>query len=240
MRCWSRIGLNAAFVAACQRRLPKASAAELNWTMLNLRKAGRLGGEVTRQRRARHDEYRHAAEIAARAMEDRYGENIDRVLCDPDRKQQFDKLARQLAPHTTVYWLRKAALGLRKARQLRPELVVRVADWGRVVESYRLDVVRGDPTCIPRRPGVYLFLDPTGYLYIGEAGDLRDRVQTHVEHSDRPTLAAYLERAGVNTDEIMIELHVFDPQSAAVKTSMRRAYESELIASRQPRFNVRP
>ncbi|MFC1757557.1 hypothetical protein ACFL2H_02155 [Planctomycetota bacterium] len=39
---------------------------------------------------------------------------------------------------------------------------------------------------------------------------------------------------------LSIEIHTFDPESLAKKTRIRRANESEIIASRQPKFNVRP
>ena len=34
--------LNTRFIAACQKRLPSATAKELNWKLLSLRKAGKL------------------------------------------------------------------------------------------------------------------------------------------------------------------------------------------------------
>ena len=77
-----RDDLNQAFIAQCQLELPQLSPRDFNWAMLNLRKAKQLGGTITRRNRNSHDNYRHAAEIAARGMEDKYGKNIDRVLCD--------------------------------------------------------------------------------------------------------------------------------------------------------------
>jgi hypothetical protein len=48
----------------------------------------------------------------------------------------------------------------------------------------------------------------------------------------------YLKRQGV--EQVTIEVHAFDPDSAARLIEMRRAYESELIRSRRPRFNIAP
>ena len=42
---------------------------------------------------------------------------------------------------------------------------------------------------IPRKPGIYIFRDSTGYLYIGEAGSLRLRVAQHLDHSEGRTMA---------------------------------------------------
>ena len=233
-----RDDLNAAFVARCRRQLPEADEAELNWLLLNLRKAGRLDALATRQANLRHEDYAHAAEIAARQMYDKYQSSIDRVLCDPKLRQEFDRIARSVTPDASAYELRKAALSLRKARQLRPELVARVAAWHKQVITLSAKDVLADPKRIPDTPGIYIFRDASGYLYIGESEDLRARVTKHLDHSDRKSLARYLWQEGA--DGVTVELHAFDPDSNARYKEMRRAYESELIASRKPRFNLAP
>ena len=184
--------LHEAFLAACRRQAPDAEEADLNWTLLNLRKAGRLSGTVTRRRHDRHDGYRHLAEIAARLLQDRHEVTTDRLLCDPGLRAEFDQTVRDLTSQIDPYLLRKAVLALRKQRQLRPELVARVVDWGREIRLTTVDEARAQPWSIPARPGVYLFRDDTGYLYIGEAADLRERLSQHVHKSDRTSLADYL------------------------------------------------
>jgi excinuclease UvrABC nuclease subunit len=134
--------------------------------------------------------------------------------------------------------LRRAALALRKSRRLRPELVTRVAQWDRQVLAWDAARLRADTTLAPTGPGVYLFRDATGYLYIGEAANLRRRLAEHLDQSDRQSLAHYLSSQGI--DQVTVEVHAFDPQSGAKSKELRRAYESELIRSRQPRFNVAP
>ncbi len=230
--------LQKAFVAECKRRCPGLGAADANKALLNLRKAGKLKGSVTRRRSDRHAEYRHVAEIAARLMNDKHQVNTDQVMCDPRLRSEFDAIAKNMMPAVDSYLLRKAALGLRKSRRLRPEFVVRVADWGRTVSVFTVDQLRARPELAPIGPGIYIFRDSTGYLYVGESDNLRKRLQKHVQDSDRRSLASYLETHAKSA--IRVEIHAFDPQSAAHKTQMRRAYESELIASRKPRFNVRP
>ncbi|MDH3582987.1 MAG: GIY-YIG nuclease family protein [Phycisphaerae bacterium] len=230
---------NRRFLDQCHRLLPALSAADANWTLLNLRKAGGLKAEVTRRRQDRHEDYRHAADIAARFMSNKYGLNTDRVLCDPARRKEFDEVATSAAPKVSTYRLRKAALGLRKARQLRPELVVRISDWGREILTFRPEQIIQNPKQVPAGPGIYIFRDRTGYLYVGESANLRGRITKHLDHSDRQALATYLFQQGIR-EHIVVELHAFDPDSKARLTPVRRAYESELIASRKPRFNVRP
>ena len=226
--------LNRAFLETCRQQLPGVADREFNWMLLNLRKAGQLDVPVTRRAPSQHAAYRHAAEIAARRIEDRHRQNIDRALCDPALRHEFDTAAQQPAPDTPAYRLRKAALGLRKSRRLRPELVVRVADWQRSVLSFPVAAL--DLEQVPELPGVYLFSDASGYLYIGEAANLRRRLTEHLGQSDRPRLAEYLSRQG----PVQVELHAFPADSPARQVAMRRAYESELIRSRQPQFNVRP
>ena len=115
---------------------------------------------------------------------------------------------------------------------------MRVADWKREIITLSADEILKKPESVPTHPGVYIFRDDTGYLYIGESSDLRSRVTKHLDHSDRKSLAHYLWDNGV--EKLTVELHAFDPNSKAKEKSARRAYESELIRSRQPRFNIAP
>ncbi|MCA9199973.1 MAG: GIY-YIG nuclease family protein, partial [Planctomycetales bacterium] len=231
---------NQAFLQHCRKLDTSVVEFDCNWTLLNLRKAGALSdAKVTRRRRDNSATYRHAAEIAARMMEDRHRCSTDRILCDPQLRQDFDQAAAAIAPKVDAYLLRKAAFGLRKARQLRPELVTRIADWGRKVTVHSLADLRADMTLVPQQPGIYIFRDQTGYLYVGEAKDLRERLATHLDESDRQSLASYLNTHGPQNN-VQIEIHAFDANSKAKQVRIRRAYESELIRSRQPRFNVRP
>jgi len=229
--------LNEQFLALCLGSAPGISKLDLNQTLFNLRKSATLGPVVTAPvERKRHDSYAHAAEIAARHVEDKYEVTIDHVLCDPDLRREFDSVALQITPNVDTYLLRKAALGLRKKRKLRPELIKRVADWGSVVEKHAAADLLEDLDLIPRKPGVYLFFDTTGYLYIGEASNLRTRVAGHLDHSDRKALARYLWEKG--HADLQVELHSFDRESKGNRAGPRRAYESSLIRSRNPRFNI--
>jgi GIY-YIG catalytic domain len=237
-----RDALNVAFLDACRRHsgLSESTDATLNWELLTIRKAGALGGKVTRRNTQSHTAYQHAAEIGARWVEDRYRMNIDRALCDPILRAEFDRVASEVAPGVEPYALRKSALGLRKRRLLRPELVGRVAEWEKEVSSFPLPKLQDQLSAIPEQPGIYLFRDESGYLYVGEASNLRLRIEEHLRSSDRASLAAYLARADIELKSITVEIHVFGKTSPGSKARYRRAYESELIASRKPRFNLRP
>jgi predicted GIY-YIG superfamily endonuclease len=91
---------------------------------------------------------------------------------------------------------------------------------------------------ISEQPGVYIFRDSTGYLYIGQSNNLRTRLTKHLSGSDRKALAKYLGEQDL--DRITLEMHVFGPGSPALSTTAREAYESELIRSRKPRLNLAP
>ncbi len=231
--------LNDQFLAECKRRQPDIPSFDFNWTLLNLRKAGELRDiSATKRRRDNSDAYLHAAEIAARFLEDRYSVNTDRVLCDPKLRAEYDKEAAKVAPKVDPYLLRKASLTLRKSRRLQPELVLRVADWKKEIISLPAEKAEQAPDEVPEQPGVYIFRDATGYLYIGESSNLYDRIKKHLDRSDRQSLANYLATNGVKG--VTLELHAFAADSPARLKPMRRAYESELIRSRKPRFNLAP
>lgn len=233
--------LQAAFQRACQERSPEADPEECNWTLLNLRKAGRLEAKTTKTRERdeqSQEAVRHIAEIAARTVQDRHRTSIDRVMAKPQWRADFDAAAREISPQVDLNTVRRTAFQLRKTRELKPELITRLADWGREVKSFSLEDLRERLEQVPEEPGIYLFRDATGYLYIGEAADLRKRLGQHLEQSDRQSLANYLGQQ--QADTITVELHTFAPDSRIKELAVRRAYESELIRSRNPRFNIRP
>jgi GIY-YIG catalytic domain-containing protein len=151
-------------------------------------------------------------------------------------RREFDAIAQGITPGVSTYLLRKAALKLRKNRQLQPELIKRVADWGTTVVTYPAEQLRENLDIIPRLPGIYIFRDSTGYLYIGEAGNLRGRVEKHIDHSDRKAVARYLWDNGYQ--DLSVEMHAFRTDSDGNKTTCRKAYEADLIRSRKPRLNI--
>jgi len=229
--------LNAQFLASCAEVLPQFSAAEINWRLMGLRKAGKIGRVTTiRVSLKDWDEYLPAAEIAARCLEDKHGLTVDRIFCDPAHRRDFDQIAQSIAPGFSAYLYRKAALSLRKNRRLRPELMKRLGAFKADVRMKDASAYEADAELLPMSPGAYAFLDDTGYLYIGEADDLRSRLKKHLFHSDRPGLARYLWEHG--TGRIKLELFVFGEGSEGANRSSRRAFEAALIASRAPRFNV--
>ena len=234
--------LNLAFAEACSAATDEdvspERTASWNWELINLRKAGKLKTETTQSNRVDTAPVMHVAEMVTRSMVDKHQCSIDAIICDPVLRSEFDGLAQETSPGVSGYSVRKAAFQLRKTRRLRPELITRIADWGRTIEAYSTASLRDDPDQITESPGIYIFRDATGYLYIGQTDNLRTRLAKHLDESHNAGLANYLgdDAAG----EVTVEVHAFDPESQAKEVMVRRAYESELIASRKPRFNVQP
>ena len=207
---------------------------ELNIALLNARKGGHLAG-CTRSRLtsfSNEDDYAFSSEIAIRFLERRDGTTLDRVICSPQKATEFDELAERLSPGYTSLQYRWAALNLRKRKALKPE------QMSYVVASEEVKINRVEDLLIEEitvNQGLYVFTDSGSKktLYVGEAGNLRNRLRKHLEHSDNRWLARWLWEHG--TDEIWVELHEL-PHSTSKK--VRKALEYELIHSRRPEFNV--
>lgn len=230
--------LNEAFLKRCREKVTDVSDSEFNWRLLNLRKAGKLEIKTTRQNNRSYADVAHVAEIASRMMHDKYDVSTDRMMTDLALRAEFDRIARNVDDDIDLYLVRKSAYKLRKTRKLRPELITRVADWDRQVSEHSASELVKELDSISTNPGIYILRDQSGYLYIGEAENLQVRLKQHLDESDRKSLASYLKENGV--EEITIEIHSFDPESRAKELMVRRAYESELIRSRKPKFNIRP
>jgi predicted GIY-YIG superfamily endonuclease len=223
--------LNSSFLGECRQIGLTHSDFELNWCLLNLRKSGELSalGKSKKTAITGQDEYRFAAEMAARFLERRDGVTLDMVICDPLKAKEFDELARRLAPGYSSLEYRVAALSLRKAKKLAPELVLRALEAASVTR-YRVQemVLSG----LPDVAGVYLFFGASETLYVGESHNLRLRLKKHLDHSDNKALAQWMWEFGA--ESLFVEFHVL----ALSTKALRRAVEEELIRTRRPVFNI--
>lgn len=225
--------LNLRFVSECRARGLDEPVAALNRSLLNLRKAGRLGGRRrSKPTRFRNQyQYRFAAEMAGRYLERRERLSLDNILCDPELAAIFDVTAGSLAPGFSSLQYRWAALNLRKARQFKPELLSRVAPPLEIIHYRAKELVVNQ---LPIAQGVYLLFDGQRLLYVGEAKNIRHRIKKHLDHSDRKELARWLWENG--PEELRLEIQVLEPETP---TRIRKALEAELIRSRDPVFNVK-
>jgi hypothetical protein len=223
--------LNAEFAVECQRLGLAGAPATLNRALVNLRKAGHLRGLKSRSPAPGDDDaYRFAAEIAARHMERRDGVTLDDILCDPALAAEFDKLAESISPEFSSLQYRWAALNLRKASRLSPELLARIAP---PCEVHSLSIIGLSLDAVPNAQGLYLLHTRETSLYIGEAENLRNRIRKHLDHSDNKGLARWIWDQG--TAELFLELQILP---ADTTQKVRRALERELIRSRKPTFNI--
>jgi len=223
--------LNPQFITACRQRQLSDAAVDLNMNLLNTRKRTGLAHSSRRTVVRNQDAYTFAAEMAIRSLERKHRTTLDRVLCDPELAGEFDTVASAIAPGFTPLEYRWAALGLRKNRRLRPELL------GRVVPTKVIGpiLIRNlAPSELPAEQGLYLLLNHEKVLYIGEAQNLRARFKKHLDHSDNKLLARYIWEFGQG--DLLIEYHVL-PEGT--RTDVRKAMELELIRSRRAEFNVR-
>ena len=206
--------------------------------LIQLRQAGKLPVKSTKRNHSESSTWLPVAEIASRQMMDRFRANVDQWLADPTLLGKFDAAVQTIAPESKPEEVRRAALRLRKSRRLKPELMARVVDWKREIISMSVEQATEHLNELPQNAGIYIFSDKTGFLYIGQSNNLRTRLSKHLDQSDRKSLFEYL-RAN-SQDQITLELHVFTKDSPANDTSAREAYESDLIRTRHPRFNVAP
>jgi predicted GIY-YIG superfamily endonuclease len=224
--------LNRQFLAQCTELGLSEKPAVLNQRLLGARKAGHLQGIRTTRRTSfpLEDQYRHASEIAARYLEKRDNVTLDDILCDPARATQFDQIATEIMPGFKPVEYRWAALNLRKANRLKPELMSHVV---RPVTVKLGPVDRLDILQVPTEQGLYLFYSGNETLYVGEASNLRRRIEKHLARSDNRALAGWFENHGIKN--VTLEVQQL-PKATSKK--VRRALESELIVSRHSRFNI--
>ena len=225
--------LNERFLSACLSRGLTQPSGMLNRCLMNLRKASSLRGlKSMRTSFTDQEDYEFASEIAIRMLERRERTSLDHILCEPLLAAQFDQLANELCPGYSSVKYRWAALRLRKLRKLSPELLAHVSP---PLEIRRYAVCEIALSSLPSQQGIYLFHNRENTLYVGEAVNLRNRVSKHLDHSDNKQLARWLWEFGV--ENLFVEIQILDPDTP---NRTRKALESELIASRQPLFNIRP
>ncbi|NQT00533.1 MAG: site-specific DNA-methyltransferase [Planctomycetes bacterium] len=115
--------LRNAFVKACDKELTKLSLrrrkeSDYNWTLEILRKEGKLGRVVNRKKRrissVKDIEIKRAKEVARKIIDAGLPKEIDRIMCDPVLRRNFDQKTKKIAPGVNLYLVRKAALNYRK------------------------------------------------------------------------------------------------------------------------------
>lgn len=210
----------------------------LNHRLMNLRKAGKLGGVTTNRIVIKDNEdYRTAAEIAARQIADAHNTTFDRILCNPELRKEFDHIASEWSPGHSAYEYRRALLKLRKSRKLKPERVKRAIEQLNIRSMKQNLQYYGQNICtIPMQPGVYVFANENGYIYIGQSKNLRRRIDDYLsDRAHNVGFAQYLKKKAGSSREVSIELFVLPMGS---KRSLLDALEADLVKTRKPKFNL--
>jgi len=227
-------GLNEAFLEAARRLGSQGNDADINSTLLNIRKQGGLSDCPTTRRKKPDPNLKHyqnAVLNTARLLEKQFDKNVDDIICDPDAQAQFDALIQFFCPGTPAFEAKYAALSLRKRNQLKPEPVGQII---RAIGSEALELVglEGRLGELPDGPGVYLFFDEETTLYTGKADNLKKRIKDHISTWTYRDLVRQI--TDNRRPRVFVLYHALPVTITARELS---AYETELIRSRDPEHN---
>jgi hypothetical protein len=105
---------NKLFIAACRELKLDAGAYRLNKTLMNARKASLLKGLKSKRVFSRYEDFAFACEFAGTELKYKRGATIDDIVCDPHLAEEFDAIARRLAPGHSSFEYRWGLLSIRK------------------------------------------------------------------------------------------------------------------------------
>jgi hypothetical protein len=173
------------------------------------------------------DEFLFASEIAWSEMKG-HG-TLDEILCDPDLANQFDEIAKRLAPGFKSLEYRWGALTLRKkskTARVRAEFFTNLSV--KQFESKQELRTWKNAKDIPDSPGLYLITGPSRQkIYVGGALNLRKRLCKQFDDSQ---LDDWEKRRGARSISFLRKPEVTDPIDLL---SMQR----RLIQLAKPRLN---
>ena len=179
--------LNKKFIKECLKRGIGGNAIVWNHLMLRLRKAGRLPKSTRNPKRVRAEDvnrYGYASEVAWRLVSDEFSSetstySLDDILCCPDSAEYFDQVAKDYGPQDldiSPLQYRRAAIAIRKMtlkarldRKKKQESMVDVMDA--ISES-------DDLGSIPSDPGLFLISGQGVDIFVGEADNVREQVES--------------------------------------------------------------
>lgn len=228
--------LDRRFLKRCRELGARGTDFDLNWALFNARKNGLLTHlpKTERFTVGESDEFEYASEIALTEIQRQQHAvqqqwlSLDHILCDPDLALEFDRIAEKLAPGYTPLQYRWVALGLRKAARLKSKIQdVSVPEFQDLGPTSRIRA-----RSIPGDGGIYLFGSKDESFYVGETGNLRDRITRHLEYSGSRGLPEWL-----FDKRPTIRLGI--SPLPGVKEQIRRTMELRAVAKFRPRLNYR-
>jgi len=218
------------FLRRCRELGLSGTDYSLNWELMNARKAKKLSHlpKTKRYTIRGTDEFEYASELAVRFLERTENVSLDRIICDPELAEEFDKYAARLAPGFSPIEYRWVALGLRKAgrhssSEQKIEDLPSLERLGRV-SSFRLGKV-------PDTGGLYLFSTDKERVFVSQTDNLQHRLERHMEVSDSLGLPDWLWDVKKNPLEIGIA------SLPGVTRSLRQAMELLLVRQWKPVLN---
>jgi len=178
--------LDRKFLRRCRELGLAGTDYELNWKLMNARKAGKLSGlsDLIKTRGYSVgkviDEFEYASELAVRYMQQSKDVSLDQIICDPELAEEFDTYAAKLAPDFSPLQYRWAAFGLRKAGRLGKK-----ADQiGELPELEPFGRVSGlELGKIPEVGGLYLFSSSDKPVFASQTDNLHHRLERHIKVS---------------------------------------------------------
>jgi HicB-like protein involved in pilus formation len=183
--------LNDAFLKECREIGLQQSDYFLNHALFDVRKSGKAILPPTTKRPIikDYDRFEFGSEIACRYLQRRDGVSLDRILCDPLLRSEFDKIAARLISDVSTLKFRAGALNLRKSRRLRP-----TDAKAPVYELHSAGAVLGiDLSKLPTDPAAYVFYHDERPLFAGETANLRERILSHLNSSESRGLPDWID-----------------------------------------------
>lgn len=180
-------------------------------------------------------EYAHVVEFALVRLRYRYGVSIDDILLDPALSDQYERLARSIAPKLRPMDLRLAALYVRKSRYIKKHErnSIELLDLDEVEHAWtslvNLGAVHIDD--VPPTVGLFELKESRRVLYVASSQNLKGTV-AHL-------LSAHALQIMANGFWMPNPEHIglqFLAAKTVSGTSIKK-WESKLIHDRQPLFN---
>ena len=222
--------LDRKFLRRCRELGLSGTDYSLNWELMNARKAKKLSHlpKTKRYTVRATDEFEYASELAVRFLERTQNVSLDKIICDPELAEEFDKNAERLAPGFSPLEYRWVAFGLRKAgrrgsSEQRIEELPTLERLGRVA-SFR-------SAKVPDTGGLYLFSTDEERVFVSQTENLRHRLERHMEVSDSHGLPDWLWDVKKNPLQIGIA------SLPGVARSLRQAMELLLVRQWKPVLN---
>lgn len=188
--------LDREFLRRCRELGLSGTDYDLNWQLMNARKANSLSNlsELVETKRftlgKKVDEFEYASELAIRFLQEARCVSLDQIVCDPDLAVEFDKYAARLVPGFKPLEYRWAALALRKGGRLGKKQRDEIGKLPSLEPFKKVGSLRVN--AIPENAGIYLFRSNEKAVFLSHTDDLRHRLEQHMTASNSSGLPKWL------------------------------------------------